>query len=111
MNGTKPGADNVIRFARGFGLDVREALQIAGFDPAKFVGTDDEVSASASTASASTAPPSQRLAEGLAALSQRYQTVTWESQGGNENLSDEQVTELLAWIEERLQREEERKGK
>lgn len=86
-NGIVPNEGTIIRFARGFGLDINEWLELAGYERLPETGAE-------------------RLYRGIRDLQRRFgYTLSVDFMGGPESLTVEQAEKLLAMLEEEYEKE------
>ncbi len=96
--GYVPEMQSVVKFARGFGLDVNEWLELAGYEP---------IVAPAGDADAPTV--AARLGAGLIELGRRFhrKDLTVREMGGWDSLTHADVDRILASLERELEEEAE----
>lgn len=86
MDGVVPQMESVVAFARGFGLNVNEWLELAGYEPIR-------------------PTPRQILGEGLLALAEKHgRTVGVAPFEGLDQMTEEQARERIASIDAAMAR-------
>lgn len=111
LTGTPPGPEGVIKFARGFGEDVREALRIAGHNPDEILSESGVAGGGGGSEADDRVASLRRMQERMRAVEAEFgDSVPLQRATGDAPLTEEQLDALEAGyrllLEERRQHRE-----